>query len=255
MSRREDLQRIMGSPVHIPLDPLLDSPKPGTVSSNFSPSLHLSPTLGSRRPAVAPRSFLPSPPTWPGHHGGARPSFYPRPWPEPPSNLNAEQDVWSPLRITCLPPLRPKNQIQPITPVSDEKSPAPSHVSVQNSASELGSQVNGYLPSDSGYGTRSIVSSKSATSSFPMDFEGGIHHLPPNIHSRSTATPSLSSLPTSLLVDTVPRHHGTRSACPSVPRPDGRPDQNICDILGCDWTGKCPSDKRFVNCISSMHLY
>lgn len=244
----------MGPPAPIRFTSLLDSPRPGAVSTNPPHPLYLSPSLGSGLPVPAPRAFIKSPASWPEQQRkGSRPPLIPELNPGSISHLGAEQDVWSPLRITGLPPLRPKSQItQPLTPISDNTSPSstvPSHDSFLNSVSELGTQVNGYPRLGSGYGTRSVVSSKSAASSFPMDFGRAIRPFPPDSHrgtaEAAAAEPEFNPRYTSHPSGTAPRQRDQLSPYPSTARPDDYPDQQLpCDVPSCNWIGKCPSDKR-----------
>ncbi|KAL1957986.1 hypothetical protein VTO42DRAFT_5198 [Malbranchea cinnamomea] len=252
-SRREDLQGIMGPPAPMSLRPFINSSKGGTAAPDLPQPLFLppDPEFGpTTTPARMPDLSLPS---WLEHRRDLSRPFLTAGLGLESCNflMNPEQDAWSPLRITGLPPNQSKCHIpQPTTPISAKASPlssAPSHDSVYNLPSDPKTQINGYLPPDSGHGTRSTISSKSAISSVPMDFRRVIRPFPPPDNSKllPAAATAYPLSPFSYSANTTPRHHPSWSPYAPTTKTDDNPDQQIvCNIPSCRWVGKCPSDKR-----------
>lgn len=231
----------MGPPAPIPIDACIDSPKSGQTLWTPRPAYLFA---DARSPATSVRA-----PSWLGGQCQSRLSRL-----QQTPGLTAhsashsggsEQDAWSSLWITGASPVNSvdrnyRSQVYQTVACTGDKPPI-SPLSVPSQNSQAFTSELGCLPSDSGYGTRTL-STESVPDSRLMDIGKYTRHTQ---HNSTTST----------------QGHGTRPSYPQLSDNDSRgqpvwpnpslapPDapleqQQVCDLPDCNWTGRCPSDKK-----------
>ncbi|OJD14288.1 hypothetical protein AJ78_05337 [Emergomyces pasteurianus Ep9510] len=152
------------------------------------------------------------------------------------TDLNSAcRGAWNSVQITGIP-----NNVAPGYEHKRQRISFPDVSSSENVGKitpELGSQVNGHPASDSGYATRS-ARSMSGASPFPV-----VHTVHPPMTEPTCNTPyDFSPLQNQYFYSFEqhqPNWQGNPEAMPQVNDP-----QLGCDVAGCEWTGKCQSDKK-----------
>ncbi|EAU38687.1 predicted protein [Aspergillus terreus NIH2624] len=147
--------------------------------------------------------------------------------------LTNDQDAWNPLQVTGVPtnppafPMAPHpGKPQPLGGLDRRYS-----IGQHSTPSENGSQYNSIHPSDSGYSSRSCATRSVTTPSYVME-SACSPYLGPH---ESEQDDRASTLDLNPVVD--PAEHVDMSSLLYH-------DVIRCDYPGCQWTGKCPSDKR-----------
>ncbi|KAJ5757814.1 uncharacterized protein N7511_006508 [Penicillium nucicola] len=147
-----------------------------------------------------------------------------------PSRMTADQDVWNPLLLTGIPASSSLSHMNMSAPLPEQEYCLSHHQF--SDPSENGSQYMGSYSADSGYGGTSCATQSVVASSYGVDSspqigvkENAAGSAPFFTHSRYASGSSLAS-------DLA-----------------GSPSQMFdgvfkCDHPSCEWSGKCPSDKR-----------
>ncbi|PGH18480.1 hypothetical protein AJ80_04450 [Polytolypa hystricis UAMH7299] len=239
---REDLRGIMGLHQPVPINTLLENLRPGTDLSFIQPSPVFSNLVDSSSLDLRPSAS----PQWQRYNTQFSPinarNFHPGQIDRLPLG---NQDAWTPLHVTGLPP----NATYSSPHVKRQRIYGPdgnSSHSFQEMRSEVGSQINGHLPSDSGYGTNPGYAPRSITTmsdfgSFSVDrrVPRASHHQQA---SRIPPAPGYSQS-----VYQYP-HSGSQlghnwSNEKESQTPTAEP-VFTCDVAKCTWKGRCPSDKK-----------
>ncbi|PTU23814.1 hypothetical protein P175DRAFT_0496941 [Aspergillus ochraceoroseus IBT 24754] len=154
----------------------------------------------------------------------------------PPRFMN-NPDSWNPLQVTGVPPnslafpMLPLGQAHHMNGFDRRCS-----TGQYGTPSENGSQYNGLHSSDSGYSTQSCTT-RSIAASYAMDSVCSPHLAPHHDHENDNKMSALdiSSTHHSEPMDLIERPESPSLLCY---------DTIKCDYPSCQWTGKCPSDKR-----------
>lgn len=165
-----------------------------------------------------------------------------------------DQEAWNPLHVTGVPP-HPSvldYQHHPAKPRQANEPDARFSYYPYGTPSEIGSQFNGFAPpppSDSGYGSKSCATRSVVSSSFPLDSAASPQHLPLHESSRfditSIVDPVAPNQPNNDAAAATAVSGTAINAVPSRFQVQYQGDIIKCDYRGCNWRGKCPSDKRY----------
>lgn len=194
-------------------DPTLEIRSNGSILQPWSPFQNLS-------PRTSDDTFAPAPATRFSHN---------------------DQEAWNPLHVTGVP--RNSSVLDFQHPLKRQRANEPDgrfSYYHYGTPSEIGSQFNGFPPSDSGYGTKSCATRSVVSSSFPLDSAASPQNLPLNDNHRFDITSIVDPIApqpneaASGVVGTVQSHFPIQY----------QDDVIKCDYRGCNWRGKCPSDKR-----------
>lgn len=209
LSASEFALRVQASMLGIQLAPY-SAPGPGThaATSNEWPPKHNPPPSSSTSP---PLDYFSPPPT----------------------RLANQQDAWNPLQVTGV-PTQAAGYAQQFNRAYQGDDIGSGYSKGQHSpASECDGKYNPFSSSDSGYGSKSGTAS-SVVTSFVVDTSFG-SQTSSNECKLGERTPAFEQ-------NAVPYDETTNAAEPlSFLYHDMR-----CSYPGCDWTAKCPSDKRCV---------
>ncbi|KAF9894221.1 hypothetical protein FE257_007723 [Aspergillus nanangensis] len=231
------LQGIMGSRIG-PVPSQSDLTADGlTTSSELAPGDPAS-FLGFQfgpEPAVLPHHHASILNQWPLYHPSS-PASQPLDYPHfHHSRLTNDQDAWNPLQVTGVPTnssafgMQYLGKPQPMN-AFDRRCSTGHH----STPSENGSQCNGIHPSDSGYSSRSCTT-RSVANSYAFDSAASPYLAPHEYeHDDRASALDLVSHYTETVLDTT-ENVDSPMLCHDIIR---------CDYPGCQWTGKCPSDKR-----------
>ncbi|KAJ6071323.1 hypothetical protein N7499_009337 [Penicillium canescens] len=150
-----------------------------------------------------------------------------------PSRLTADQDAWNPLLLTGVPASSSLSHMNMSAPLPEQEYCLSHHH--YSDPSESGSQYMGSYSADSGYGSTSCAAQSVVASTYGVDSsspqmgvkENAAGSAPSFAHSRY-ASGSGSSFTSELARSPSQMFDGVFK----------------CDHPACEWSGKCPSDKR-----------
>ncbi|KAL2004973.1 hypothetical protein VTN00DRAFT_2823 [Thermoascus crustaceus] len=164
-----------------------------------------------------------------------------------------DQEAWNPLHVTGVPP-HSSVLDYPHHPAKHQRANEPDarfSYYPYGTPSEIGSQFNGFAPpSDSGYGSKSCATRSVVSSSFPLDSAPSPQHLPFNENHRfditSIVDPVASNQPNddAAAAAAAAVSGAAIGAVPSQFQVQYQDKTIKCDYRGCNWRGKCPSEKR-----------
>ncbi|PYH99519.1 C2H2 type zinc finger domain protein [Aspergillus ellipticus CBS 707.79] len=189
-------------------------------------------------PAIPPPTHGSILPPWLPFHtdsSSANPLNLDQP-PYPFARLRNEHEAWNPLQLTGLAINNSAYKIPPTArnhPVYGlDRRFSTGHYSTP---SEAGSQYTSLHPSDSGYSTRSCAT-RSVAASYALDSACSPYLGPLDAEQDDRVSAlDLNSAPYGEPIDPMERMDSPSLLCQ---------DMIKCDNPGCQWTGKCPSDKR-----------
>ncbi|RAH76423.1 hypothetical protein BO86DRAFT_15763 [Aspergillus japonicus CBS 114.51] len=154
----------------------------------------------------------------------------------PLARFPADQDVWTPLQVTAL-PTHAGSRMCPPMGASQQWSGLDRRLSTghYSTPSEADSQYASLHPSESGYSTQSCTT-RSVAASYALDSACSPYSAPFELEQDERL--SVLDLNTASYGDPIDVLERMQS--PSLLGPDAIK----CDYSDCQWTGKCPSDKR-----------
>ncbi|PYI26101.1 hypothetical protein BP00DRAFT_73154 [Aspergillus indologenus CBS 114.80] len=154
----------------------------------------------------------------------------------PLARFPADQDVWTPLQVTGL-PTHARSLMCPPMGASQQWSSLDRRLSTghYSTPSEADSQYASLHPSESGYSTQSCTT-RSVAASYALDSACSPYSAPFELEQDERL--SVLDLNTASYGDPIDVLERMQS--PSLLGPDAIK----CDYSDCQWTGKCPSDKR-----------
>ena len=154
-----------------------------------------------------------------------------------PSRLTADQDAWNPLLLTGVPASSSLSHMNMSAPLPEQEYCLSHHH--YSDPSESGSQYMGSYSADSGYGSTSCAAQSVVASTYGVDSSS------PQMGVKENAAGSAPSFAHS--------RYASGSGSSFTSELAGSPSQMFdgvfkCDHPSCEWSGKCPSDKRYVFC-------
>ncbi|KAK2749765.1 hypothetical protein FQN55_003001 [Onygenales sp. PD_40] len=185
------------------------------------PLNHLTPESGSSSFNIDLNSHIPSTPNW--QYTSSYDSTNYNPFqPDPPTHLSSTESPWTPLQVTGVPAA--------MVHQSKRQRTNGNGVSTSRQYKTMSPDVRSHA--DSGYGTKIT----GPVGGCQMDDASGRSLLSPNGSTMGNFTHPHDQY----MLDQSPQEHNWHGD-DSVSTTN---DQYPCDVDGCPWTGKCPSDKK-----------
>lgn len=208
---RSDNLRFQEPILGIPL--VSDSPGTNAATSNQWPPYHNPPSSSSRS---RPLDYL-------SHHA---------------AHMANQQDAWNPLQVTGV-PAQAAGYVQPFNKSYQGTDIDGRYSSFQHSpTSEIDGKYNTFNSSDSGYGSKSGKASSVATS-FAVNSSFGTQTSSNEYEQAECASAFEQSV--------APYGDGSSDTAHLSEQLSCFYQELRCDYPGCEWVGKCPSDKRCVS--------